>query len=652
MISLTNLKLGFGDFVLFDGIGFSINPKDRIALVGRNGAGKSTLLQIIAGERQPNSGRVVIPAGTRIGYLPQQMRHAADKTVIGEAMTVFSEITRIEGEIAAVNRQLARRDDYESSAYTLLIQHFNDLSDRLHLLNAVNPRGNAERTLSGLGFKARDFDRPCTEFSEGWNMRIELAKILLTKPDLLLLDEPTNHLDITSIQWLETYLETFAGALLIVSHDRSFIDHVTNRTIEIVLGRIYDYKVRYSQYRELRRERMAQQRAAWENQQQMIKKTREFIETFRYKPTKSRQVQSRIKMLEKLEPVCIDREDRSDWAIKFPPAERSARVVFSCTDLAVKYDGDPIFTHANLMIERGDRIAFVGRNGEGKSTMVKLITGSLPACAGSFHLGAHVSLGYYAQNQQEFLDDRDSVFETVDRVATGPIRTKLRDLLAAFLFRGSDIDKKVAVLSGGERSRLAMAKLMLQPYNFLVLDEPTNHMDIRSKEIIREALLAYTGTLLVVSHDRVFLDGLADKIYEFRDGRLYEYLGGIQDFLCRRKLENMEELRRDAAESATGEDNLHDREKTAARLSYQAKKAQERQQRKLQQAVENIESEIERHEREISLMDHQLARPEGKEFPLDFYESYDREKKALERAMQQWEAAHTAYDAFCMENNL
>lgn len=644
MISVTNITVAFAHFVLLDALSFSINPRDRIALVGKNGAGKSTLLKIIAGVQTPTSGVVVCPSDCRLGYLPQQMPHSKDKTVMEETLTVFAELEALQHRMDAINMELAQRTDYQSEGYHKLIESLNETTDLLHLFSGDNPRGNAEKTLMGLGFKPTDFDRPTRTFSEGWNMRIEIAKILLAKPNLLLLDEPTNHLDIESLQWLESYLDTYAGALLVISHDRAFLDNVTNRTIEISLGTIHDYKASFTHYQTLRRERIAQQTAAYENQQRMIEKTEAFINKFRYKPTKSNQVQSRIKQLEKVERIVVEQEDNSMMHIVFPPVVRSGQCVFKCDNLAVRYDKDPIFTGVNMVIERGEHVAFVGRNGEGKSTMMKLITGQLHPCQGTAALGYNVQLGYYAQNQDESLDYSISVYDTLDRIAVGDIRNKLRDILAAFLFRGEDVDKKVEVLSGGERSRLAMAKLMLQPYNVLALDEPTNHMDIRSKEVMKEALMRYTGTLIIVSHDRVFLDGLVDKIYEFRDGGVKEHLGGIQAFLERRKIDNMRAL--EVAAKTVEVNPVAVKQKAAAALSYQEKKERDKKERKLQQEVARIEHEIEQHEQGIATMDARLLDPPPQGFPAAFYQLYNKEKHLLEDCMTQWEAAQAALDSF------
>lgn len=642
MISLSNIEVSFAHRKLFSGVSFHINRKDRIALVGKNGTGKSTLMKIIAGQLEPTSGTVAGDANLRTGYLPQQMNHAKDKSVLEETLTVFSHIDTLSKRMEQINRELAERDNYQAPSYLKLIGELGELNDRFHLVASDNPTGNAERILLGLGFKRDELERSTATFSEGWNMRIELAKLLLSNPDMLLLDEPTNHLDIESLRWLESYLASYAGALLVVSHDRTFLDTVTERTIELSLGRIYDYKASYSYFMELRRERVEQQTAAYENQQKVIEKTQEFIERFRYKPTKSNQVQSRIKQLEKMELVEIDPVDHAQISIRFPNPPRSGKVVYRCSDVAAGYDGKPVFKHADLTVERGEKIALVGRNGEGKTTLLKLLApgqqaGQARILEGTLQTGHNVMAGYYAQNQDELLDEDLTVFETVDKIATGEVRTKLRDILAAFLFRGEDVDKKTVVLSGGERSRLAMAVLMLQPYNVLLLDEPTNHMDIQSKEILKEALLNYTGTLVLVSHDRTFLDGLVNKVYEFRDGKVKEHLGGIGVFLERRRAESPDEvIRTPEAQSS-------------ASTQYQQRKERERTLRKLESAVTRLENSIEAYEEKLSQMDAQLQSPPAEGFEPDFYRTYEKEKKGLDLAMKAWETAHNKRDAFIKE---
>ena len=633
MVSINNLTVEFGGFTLFDDVSFAISPNDRIGLVGRNGAGKSTLLKILMGQQTPTSGQVVIPSGHTLGYLPQQMKLSDGKNVLDEALTAFAHLHKLQAQIENITQQLAERTDYESEAYHKLIIRLNDLNDHYHLLGGDNQEGEAECNLLGLGFKREDFNRPTSEFSGGWRMRIELAKILLQRPQLLLLDEPTNHLDIESIQWLEDYLKDYYGAVLLISHDRALLDSVTNRTVELLLGKAYDYKVPYSHYVELRRERREQQVATYENQQRMIEKTEEFIERFRYKASKAVQVQSRIKHLEKIDRITIDDEDTSALNIKFPPAPRSGQVAFSAKEVKKQYGEHIVFQGANIVIERGEKVAFVGRNGEGKTTMLRIAVNDLGYEAGEVKLGHNVQVGYFAQNQDEIMDTKATVFETLDRVAVGDIRTKLRDILGAFLFRGDDIDKKVQVLSGGERSRLAMAKLMLQPYNLLALDEPTNHMDMRSKDILKRALMKYDGTLIVVSHDREFLDGLVHKIYEFRDGKVKEHLGGINDFLHRRKLENLKEIER---KEVVIVEKLSDTNKNSEE-ERQARKEQERKARKRKNEIEAVEKAIAEAEQKIAAMDAILANPEGQTIDDDFFKQYNKEKVNLERKMYEWE---------------
>ncbi|MBR5074310.1 MAG: ABC-F family ATP-binding cassette domain-containing protein, partial [Bacteroidales bacterium] len=531
MITVNDLTLSWGAFTLLDHINIHIGDNEKIGLVGKNGAGKSTLLKLILGEVSPTSGTITKTKGERIGYLPQMMSHAKDKTVMEEAMKAFDGLFALHDRIDEITAQLSERTDYQSNAYNNLIVELNNIQDRVSMMESEPPASQAEKVLIGLGFKPEEFNRPTRELSQGWNMRIELAKILLSKPDSLLLDEPTNHLDIESIQWFENYLKTFRGAVLLISHDRKFLDSTTSRTIEIMLGKIHDYKVPYSQYKILRKERMEQQRSAYENQQRMIEKTEEFIERFRYKATKSNQVQSRIKALDKLERIEVDLEDKATMTVKFPPAPRSGQVVFRSEDLVIGYPNKTVASRINITIERGEKVAFVGRNGEGKTTMMRVVIGELDPLSGTAEHGYNVALGYYAQNQEDILDKNETVYSTLENAAPGEYRQRLRDLLGAFLFKGEDVDKKVAVLSGGERARLAMAKLILKPYNLLALDEPTNHMDIQSKEILKQALMKYDGTLIIVSHDRDFLNGLVDKAYEFRDGKVKEHLGGIETYL-------------------------------------------------------------------------------------------------------------------------
>ena len=658
MISLDNLTVSYGGWTLFDNISFLINPKDRIGLVGKNGAGKTTLLRIITGEQQPTSGAVTLNGDCTIGYLPQTMRVADTTTLAEETAKAFEEVLRLEAEIEALTREIAERTDYESAAYEQLLHRLNDAQDHYHILGGETRDADIEKTLLGLGFKRSDFGRATSEFSGGWRMRIELAKLLLRRPSIFLLDEPTNHLDIESIQWLEDYLKNYSGAVLLISHDRAFLDNVTNRTVELSLGKATDYKVSYSKYVVLRAERRAQQMAAYENQQRMIEKTEEFIEKFRYKPTKSNQVQSRIKQLERLERLEVEEEDLATLNIKFPPAPRSGQIVAEINEAGMSFGAKHVFSGANFIIGKGDKIALVGRNGEGKTTLARMLVGQLTPTEGSVRLGANVNIGYYAQNQDDLMDGEFTVYDTLDRVAVGDIRTRLRDILGAFLFRGEDIDKKVKVLSGGERARLAMARLMLEPYNLLVLDEPTNHMDMRSKDILKNALQKYNGTVIVVSHDREFLDGLVDKVYEFRDGQVKEHLGGIYDFLRDRKLESMRELERSdvsaktataTAKSTSGTTNkptgnadksTSGKPALSGKELYALKREADKQLRKAERDVEQAEEEIMALEKQISEMDKQMADPTAYGIDLSdgvLYTQYNEMKEKLNKLTYRWE---------------
>ena len=605
MISINDVTVAYGSFTLLDNISVHISESDKIGLVGKNGAGKSTLMKLITGEQSPTSGHIDMPTDIQIGYLPQIMEHHRGRSVIDEVMTVFDHLHDMERELERINVQLAERTDYESADYARLIDRLNVINDRLALETGESPRVQAERTLFGLGFRDDELGRPTETFSQGWNMRIELAKVLLARPDILLLDEPTNHLDIESIEWFEDYLKSYRGSLLLVSHDRKFLDNVTTRTVEILLGHVHDYKVPYSQYVTLRAERIAQQTAAYENQQRMIEKTEDFINRFRYKPTKSNQVQSRIKALEKLDRIEIDETDDAKLHLRFPPAARSGDVVFRGKDLTVGYPQKVVFRDAEIEIKRGEKVALIGRNGEGKTTLMRVIMGELDPISGEAKVGHNVNIGYYAQNQEDILDKNETVFGTLDRIAVGEIRTKLRDLLGAFLFRGEDIDKKVSVLSGGERARLGMAKLMLSSYNVLALDEPTNHMDIRSKDRLKQALKAFDGTLIVVSHDRDFLDGLVDKLYEFRDGKVKEHLGGVTDFLARRKLESLQELEH----RLPAEEKAPDQKKAQAQESFQARKTVSKEIRKIQNRVDYLEKEIGKLEKRQAAIENILSAP-------------------------------------------
>lgn len=643
MISINNLTVAYGSFTLLDNINFHISESDKIGLVGRNGAGKSTIMKLICGFQNPTSGFIDKPNHLIIGYLPQIMKHSRGRSVIDEAMTAFSGMFEMEAEMDRINQELAERDDYESEAYMALIARLNELSDRLAVEHSEPPRVQAEKVLLGLGFKDSDFSRNTETFSQGWNMRIELAKILLARPDVLLLDEPTNHLDIESIEWLEEYLKNFRGSLMLVSHDRRFLDNVTTRTVEIMLGRINDYKVSYSKYVELRKERLAQQAAAYENQQKMIEKTEEFIEKFRYKPTKSNQVQSRIKALEKLERIEMDDTDLSSLSVKFPPASRTGDVVFKATDLTAAYPQKVVFRNADVEIRRGEKVALVGRNGEGKTTLMRIIMGELAPAAGESRVGHNVHIGYFAQNQEDILDMDQTVFSTLDNIAVGDVRTKLRDILGAFLFKGEDIDKKVSVLSGGERARLGMAKLMLESYNVLALDEPTNHMDIRSKDVLKQALKSYDGTVILVSHDRDFLDGLVDKMYEFRDGRVKEHLGSVEDFLAERKIENLQELERRFGKASAGSPEAVRKPSaqesvSAGKSDFQARKQVSREEKKIRNRVDFLEKGIAKLESEMKAIEAKLAAPGPEDDVMDLTRQYLEDKRDLDAKTDEWAA--------------
>ena len=633
MISINGLTVAYGSFTLLDNLNFHISERDKIGLVGKNGSGKTTIMKLINGLQSPTSGFVDKSADLRIGYLPQIMEHHHGRTVMEETLTAFDSLAQIEKELNSVNEQLAERTDYESEEYLSLITRLNDLTDVMTVSQSEPAEVLAQKTLLGLGFRDEDFDRLTDTFSQGWNMRIELAKILLSEPDLLMLDEPTNHLDIESIEWLEDYLRNRKGSLLLVSHDRKFLDNVTNRTVEIMLGHIHDYRVPYSKYLQLRAERLAQQQAAYENQHKMIEKTEDFINRFRYKPTKSNQVQSRIKQLEKLERIEIDETDNVTLTVKFPPAPRAGDIIFKASDLTVGYPGKVVFSDAQVEIRRGEKVAFIGRNGEGKTTLMRVINGELEPISGEAKVGYNVSIGYYAQNQEDVLDRNLTVWETFDNIAVGDIRGKLRDILAQFLFRGEDIDKKVSVLSGGERARLGMAKFMLQPYNVLALDEPTNHMDIKSKDILKQALKAYDGTLIVVSHDRDFLEGLVDKMYEFRDGRVKEYLGSVSDFLEKRKLDSLQELERRFG-SSKGTDNQE--KKVAAQQSFEQKKSVSKEERRVRHRIDFLEKEIAGIEEKMAAIEAVLSNPSEKDDVLELTRSYLELKRECEGKTEEW----------------
>jgi ATP-binding cassette, subfamily F, member 3 len=633
MISVDGLTIEFGGTVLFDSVSYVVNKKDRIALVGKNGAGKSTMLKIFAGEQAPTRGIVTVPKDVTIGYLPQHMIHNDGRTVQEEAETAFSHIFEMQEEIENINLALAEREDYESDSYHKLIEDLTHKSEFLAMSDVNNYKANVEKTLFGLGFVKSDFDRKTEEFSGGWRMRIELAKLLLQRPDVLLLDEPTNHLDIESIQWLENFLANHANAVILVSHDRAFINAVTTRTIEISLGKIYDYKVPYYQYLELRKEHREQQMRAYENQQKMIADTEDFIERFRYKATKSVQVQSRIKQLDKVERLEVDDEDNSSLSLKFPPAPRSGSFPVIMEDLRKDYGHHTVIKHVTLTINRGDKVAFVGKNGEGKSTLVKCILGEIHH-TGTLQLGHNVKIGYFAQNQASLLDESLTVFDTIDRVAVGDVRTKIRDILGAFMFGGEASDKKVKVLSGGERSRLAMIRLLLEPVNLLVLDEPTNHLDMRSKDVLKKAIKEFDGTVIVVSHDREFMDGLVEKVYEFGGGKVREHLGGIQYFLEKKKMDSLKEIEKQTVvQSEAGA-----KAPSENKLSYEARKEFNKQVKRLEKQVEECEKQIETLDKQVAQTLTLLATPEGSA-NLALVQLHQKSRKDLDEQMEAWEKA-------------
>lgn len=633
MISVEQLTVEFGGSPLFDEITFLVNAKDKIALVGKNGAGKTTLLKIFAGKQSPTKGRITVPKDLTIGYLPQHMIHNEGTTVMQEAEKAFEHITSLQSEIEDLNNELTHRTDYESEDYQRLLDKISHSNELLQIVGNGNFYGEIEKTLLGLGFLRSDFERQCSEFSGGWRMRIELAKILMLRPDVLLLDEPTNHLDIESIQWLESFLMNASSAVLLVSHDRAFIDTVTSRTIEISLGKIYDYNVNYSKYLDLRKERHDQQVRAYENQQKLIQETEDFIDRFRYKATKAIQVQSRIKQLDKLERLEVDMEDNSKLSLKFPPAVHSGIIPVEVEHLSKAYGSKLILDNIGIIINRGEKVAFVGKNGEGKSTLVKCIMSEIEY-AGKLKLGHNVKIGYFAQNQASMLDESKTVFETIDYVAVGDIRTKIRDILGAFMFGGEASDKKVKVLSGGERSRLAMIRLLLEPVNLLILDEPTNHLDMRSKDVLKEAIKAFDGTVIVVSHDREFLDGLVTKVYEFANKKVREHLGGIYDFLQYKKMDSLKELEISNSLRATVQDT--NKADSDNKLSYEARKEQSRKIRKAEKNVEEAESVIAGFEKELASMNKQLELPEIAS-DSDFILLYQKKQRELEHKMYEWE---------------
>jgi len=639
MISVDGLTVEFGGFTLFDSVSYVVNKRDRIALVGKNGAGKSTMLKIFAGIQAPTRGNVTIPKDVSVGYLPQQMVHQDGRTVIEEAETAFQVIFELQAEIENINLALAEREDYQSESYHRLIDELTNKSERLAMSDVNNYKAEVEKTLMGLGFLRSDFNRLTSEFSGGWRMRMELAKLLLQRPDVLLLDEPTNHLDIESIQWLENFLANHAGSVILVSHDKAFINAVTNRTIEISLGKIYDYRVPYYQYVELRKEHREQQIRAYENQQKMIQDTEDFIERFRYKATKAVQVQSRIKQLEKIDRLEVDDEDNSALNLKFPPSPRSGSFPLIIEELRKDYGHHTVIKHVTLTINRGEKVAFVGKNGEGKSTLVKCILGEIPY-TGSLKLGHNVKIGYFAQNQASLLDESLTVFDTIDRVAVGDIRTRIRDILGSFMFGGEASDKKVKVLSGGERSRLAIIRLLLEPVNFLVLDEPTNHLDMRSKDVLKKAIKEFDGTVIVVSHDREFLDGLAEKVYEFGGGRVKEHLGDINYFLEKKKMESLREM-----EKQTQTSKLESIEKVPSenKISYEARKEYNKQVKRLDKLVEQCESRIESLEKQVAQTEEMMMTLEGAS-NLALIQIHAKVKKELDDCMAEWEKSTIELD--------
>lgn len=634
MISIEGLKVEFGVTPLFEDVSFVINKKDRIALVGKNGAGKSTMLKILAGEQRPTEGTVAVQRNITVGYLPQVMVLSDSRTVMEEAEMAFEHIFEMQERLNRMNQELADRTDYDSESYQELIERFTHDNEHFLMMGGTNYRAEIERTLIGLGFERSDFDRPTSEFSGGWRMRIELAKLLLRRPDVLLLDEPTNHLDIESIQWLEGFLKVSPGAVVLVSHDRAFINNVTNRTIEISCGHIYDYKVPYDEFVVLRKERREQQLRAYENQQKEIKDTEDFIERFRYKATKAVQVQSRIKQLEKIVPIRIDEEDHSTLRLKFPPAMRSGNYPVICEGVKKAYGEHVVFHDVDMTIHRGEKVAFVGKNGEGKSTLVKCIMDQIPF-EGKLVIGHNVQIGYFAQNQAQLLDENLTVFDTIDRVAQGDIRLKIRDILGAFMFGGEASDKKVKVLSGGERSRLAMIRLLLEPVNLLILDEPTNHLDMRSKDVLKDAIRDFDGTVIVVSHDREFLDGLVTKVYEFGGGVVKEHIGGIYDFLQKKKMESLQELQLTQSSAPVAKEESVPVSEN--KLSYEAQKEQNRKIRKLEKQVAACEERIGELEAQVTEIENRMATPEGAA-DRSLYEQYQALKKEITAAEEEWES--------------
>lgn len=641
MISVNNIGVEFGVKPLFSNVSFVVNDNDRIALVGKNGAGKSTLLKILYRLQSPTSGNVSVSSDTTIGYLPQVMNLKDDTTVREEASKAFAGISSLKAELDRLNAELAQREDYESESYLDLVERFTATHDKLQILGADNCEANLERTLSGLGFKRTDFDRPTKEFSGGWRMRIELAKILLQKPDVLLLDEPTNHLDIESIQWLEQFLSQSAKSVVLVSHDRAFLNNVTNRTLEISCGKIADYKVKYDQYVELRKERREQQIRAYENQQKEIADIKDFIERFRYKPTKAVQVQSRIKQLEKIVPIEIDEVDNSSMHLKFPPCMRSSDYPVICEDVRKDYGDHMVFGNVNLTVKRGEKVAFVGRNGEGKSTLVKCILNEIPY-TGTLKIGHNVQIGYFAQNQAQMLDNSLTVFDTIDSVARGDVRLRINDILGAFMFGGEASEKKVSVLSGGEKSRLAMIRLLLEPVNLLILDEPTNHLDMRSKDVLKEAIKAFDGTAIVVSHDREFLDGLVTKVYEFGNGKVIEHIGGIYDFLQKHHTDSIDAATNNNPSPAASDAKAAS-EPSQGKQNYLEHKELQKKLNKMKKAVDKAESQIGELEKRLGELDELLLKPENSS-NMEIVEEYTSIKAKLDEEVDNWEKLSEEYE--------
>lgn len=644
VLSVESLSVEFSARPLFSGVSFVVNAKDRIALVGKNGAGKSTMLKILAGIQTPTSGNVSIQRNISVGYLPQVMVLTDDSTVLEETEKAFKHVHQMQRELEQLNNELSERTDYESEDYMELVEIFTHKSELYQLIGGMNYRAEMERTLLGLGFTPNDFLRPTKEFSGGWRMRIELAKLLLQRPEVLLLDEPTNHLDIESIRWLEQFLQRSSGAVILVSHDRAFINNVTNRTLEISCGKVVDYKVAYDEFVKLRAERREQQLRAYENQQKEIADIKDFIERFRYKATKAVQVQSRIKQLERIVPIEIDEVDNSLLHLKFPPCLRSGDYPIICEEVRKDYGEHCVFSKVNLTIKRGEKVAFVGKNGEGKSTLVKCIMQEIPH-GGTLKVGHNVSIGYYAQNQAQLLDENLTVFETIDLVAKGEVRLKIRDILGAFMFGGEASDKKVKVLSGGERSRLAMIKLLLEPVNFLILDEPTNHLDLRTKDVLKEAILAFDGTVIVVSHDREFLDGLVSKVYEFGGGVVREYLGGIYDFLKKKDQTSLDNISLVQQKTNARADAMKLETVSEGKVSYEQQKERAKLAKKAEKRVKDAELTVEKIENEIGAIEQQLATPEGAT-SVNLFEQHAALKKQLDKAVEEWELAMEAYSEF------